>query len=130
MQRLRPRPIQSNRSPTQNPTTTGGHWEDAERCFQQMLSQGCSPDGITYSALITAFERGGQWRRALSAYAQMSSQVGRRGLLLAWRSAAVAVIDGCRPHTCFFSSCVFEIPQSSQTPPHTAHQPQQHPQNP
>lgn len=40
-----------------------------------MLGQGCTPDGITYSALITAFERGGQWRRALGAYAQMTAQV-------------------------------------------------------
>ena len=26
---------------------------------------GCSPDVVTYTALISAFERGGQWRRAL-----------------------------------------------------------------
>ena len=39
-----------------------------------MLAQGCAPDAITYSALVTAFERGGQWRRALGAYAQMAAQ--------------------------------------------------------
>jgi pentatricopeptide repeat protein len=36
-----------------------------------MQSQGCAPDGITYSALITAYDRAGQWRRALGAYDQM-----------------------------------------------------------
>ncbi len=30
-----------------------------------MLTHGCSPDSITFGALITALERGGQWRHAL-----------------------------------------------------------------
>ena len=74
----------------------GAHWEDAERCFQQMLAQGCTPDGITYSALITAFERGGQWRRALSAYAQMTAQVGT--------TAAWSIVLGCVA-TCPQAAC-------------------------
>lgn len=27
--------------------------------------QGCEPDVVTYTALINAYEKGGQWRRAL-----------------------------------------------------------------
>ncbi len=36
-----------------------------------MQSQGCTPDVVTYTALISSFEKGGQWRRALAAYNQM-----------------------------------------------------------
>lgn len=43
----------------------GGHWEKAKECFNQMIQQGCRPDGITFSALITAYQRGNQWREAL-----------------------------------------------------------------
>lgn len=39
-----------------------------------MQVQGCTPDVVTYTALISAYERGGQWRRALQAYEQMCSQ--------------------------------------------------------
>ena len=35
---------------------------------------GCSPDVVTYTALISAFEKGGQWRLALSAYERMRCQ--------------------------------------------------------
>lgn len=31
-----------------------------------MQRQGCRPDVVTVTALIQAFERGGQWRRALA----------------------------------------------------------------
>lgn len=41
-----------------------------------MQTQGCKPDSITYCGLITAYERGGQWRRALKAFEQMQAQVG------------------------------------------------------
>eukprot|EP00983_Pelagomonas_calceolata_P085197 1156505-Pelagomonas_calceolata.AAC.13 len=54
----------------------GGHWEKATEFFQLLQAQGCKPDSITFSALIAAFEKGGQWRRALKALEQM--QVGVR----------------------------------------------------
>lgn len=38
-----------------------------------MLQQGCRPDGITFSALITAYQRGNQWREALQAFSHMPS---------------------------------------------------------
>lgn len=41
-----------------------------------MTYQGCKPDGITYSALIAAYSRAGQWRRALKAFELMQQQVG------------------------------------------------------
>lgn len=39
-----------------------------------MRVQGCAPDVVTYTALISANERGGQWRRALQAYEEMVHQ--------------------------------------------------------
>jgi pentatricopeptide repeat protein len=45
--------------------------------FEQMQQQGCTPDVVTYTALISAYERGGQWQRALQAFQQMCMQVGR-----------------------------------------------------
>ncbi len=39
-----------------------------------MNSQGCTPDVVTYTALISAFERGGQWQRALGAFHKMCAQ--------------------------------------------------------
>ncbi len=36
-----------------------------------MQSQGCTPDVVTYTALISSYEKGGQWRRALAAFNQM-----------------------------------------------------------
>lgn len=39
-----------------------------------MQSQGCTPDVVTYTALISSYEKGGQWRRALAAYHQMRQQ--------------------------------------------------------
>jgi pentatricopeptide repeat domain-containing protein 1 len=38
-----------------------------------MQQQGCRPDGITFSALITAYQRGNQWREALQAFSRMPS---------------------------------------------------------
>lgn len=51
----------------------GGHWEKAKECFNQMIAQNCRPDGITFSALITAYQRGNQWREALQAFSHMPS---------------------------------------------------------
>lgn len=38
-----------------------------------MLQQGGRPDSITFSALITAYQRGNQWREALQAFSHMPS---------------------------------------------------------
>ena len=29
--------------------------------FEEMQGQGCTPDVVTYTALISAYEKGGQW---------------------------------------------------------------------
>jgi pentatricopeptide repeat domain-containing protein 1 len=39
-----------------------------------MPAQGCKPDSITYSALITAYQRAGQWKRALRAFEDMQME--------------------------------------------------------
>lgn len=39
-----------------------------------MQQQGCVPDVVTFTALISAYEKGGQWRRALAAYDLMRQQ--------------------------------------------------------
>jgi pentatricopeptide repeat domain-containing protein 1 len=39
-----------------------------------MQQQGCIPDVVTFTALISAYEKGGQWRRALAAYELMRQQ--------------------------------------------------------
>lgn len=58
-----------------------------------MQTQGCKPDSITYCGLITAYERGGQWRRALKAFEQMQSQ-------------------GCHPDAAVFNSLMEVLWQS------------------
>ncbi len=50
----------------------GGEWDEAERAFLSMGKFGydCTPDAVTFTALISAYEKGGQWLRALGAYEQ------------------------------------------------------------
>ena len=43
----------------------GAQWQKASDVFEQMQGQGCNPDVVTYTALISALEKGGQWRLAL-----------------------------------------------------------------
>jgi pentatricopeptide repeat protein len=47
------------------PVAAGAQWQKANDVFEQMQGQGCHPDVVTYTALISAFEKGGQWRLAL-----------------------------------------------------------------
>lgn len=47
------------------PPPAGTQWEKGGQMFQQMRAQGCMPDVVTYTALISAYERGGQWQLAL-----------------------------------------------------------------
>lgn len=54
-----------------------------------MLGQGCAPDVVTYTALISSFEKGGQWRLALEAYERMRAQVRRVLALLPHCSACL-----------------------------------------
>ena len=42
-----------------------GQWKPAQEVFEQMLPCGCKPDAVSYGILISAFERGGQWCRAI-----------------------------------------------------------------
>lgn len=55
--------------------------------FQQMQQQGLTPDVVTYTAVISAYEKGGQWRLALGAYEQMRER-------------------GCRPDAIVFNAII------------------------
>lgn len=68
--------------------TTGAQWEKARKVFEQMQGNGCQPDVVTYTALISSYERGGQWLLALEAFEEMVA----RGC---WPDAIVynAIID-------------------------------------
>ena len=43
-----------------------------------MVAAGCRPDAVTYSVLVAAFERGGQWQRALQVRARADAAGGRQ----------------------------------------------------
>ena len=55
--------------------------------FQQMQRQGLTPDVVTYTAIISAYEKGGQWRLALAGYEQMRER-------------------GCRPDAIVFNAII------------------------
>ena len=42
-----------------------GQWRHSVDIFEQMEHMGCEPDAGTYGALLTAFDKGNQWTRAL-----------------------------------------------------------------
>ena len=42
-----------------------GQWKPAQDVFEQMLPCGCKPDAVTYGLLISAYDRGNQWCRAV-----------------------------------------------------------------
>jgi pentatricopeptide repeat domain-containing protein 1 len=50
------------------PPRQGAQWEHAADIFSRMQRSGCRPDVVTYTALIGAYERGGEWLRALEAF--------------------------------------------------------------
>jgi pentatricopeptide repeat domain-containing protein 1 len=52
----------------------GAQWEQAQQVFAQMQSNGCTPDVVTYTALISALDRGGQWQLAYQAFQAMISR--------------------------------------------------------
>ena len=43
----------------------GAQWEKAQELFELMHAQHCTPDVVTYTALISACDRGGRWDLAL-----------------------------------------------------------------
>ena len=43
-----------------------GRWP--ARIFEQMQAANCKPDFITFTALVSAYEKGGQWMRALQVH--------------------------------------------------------------
>lgn len=54
-------------------------WAKAAEVFDAMQASGCRPDAVTFSVLISAYERGGQWRRCLQAFERMQQQGFRPG---------------------------------------------------
>jgi pentatricopeptide repeat protein len=48
-----------------------------------MQRSGCRPDVVTYTALIGAYERGGEWLRALETFRLVRGQLGAPPLFLA-----------------------------------------------
>lgn len=51
----------------------GGELETVKKLFDKMMGDPnygpeCTPDAVTYTALISAYEKDGQWRQALEAY--------------------------------------------------------------
>ena len=64
-----------------------GSGRKAGEMFQQMQRQGLTPDVVTYTAIISAYEKGGQWRLALSGYEQMRER-------------------GCRPDAIVFNAII------------------------
>ena len=40
----------------------------AGEIFEQMQAANCKPDFITFTALVSAYEKGGQWMRALQVH--------------------------------------------------------------
>lgn len=55
--------------------------------FGQMQANGCTPDVVTFTALISAYERGGQWLLALEAFEEM-------------------VARGCRPDAIIYNAII------------------------
>ena len=47
------------------PHGAGAQWEKAQELFELMHAQHCTPDVVTYTALISACDRGGRWDLAL-----------------------------------------------------------------
>jgi pentatricopeptide repeat protein len=46
----------------------GAHSTRAVEVFELMQSSGCKPDVVTYTALITSYERDCMWGKALEVY--------------------------------------------------------------
>jgi pentatricopeptide repeat domain-containing protein 1 len=53
---------------------TGNQWQRAEQLFKDMQVAGCTPDVVTYTALISALERSGRWLRAYQVFQDMTAR--------------------------------------------------------
>lgn len=51
--------------PVSTPPPAGNQWERAAEIFDTMKLRGCRPDIVTFTMLIGAYEKAGQWRPAL-----------------------------------------------------------------
>ena len=85
-----------------------------------MQAKGCKPDSVTYGGLILAYEKGGQWRRALAAFDQMKNNNCRPDSVVyntvvgvLWNTGVVwaqakAVQVPCHCHTAFVHSICWD----------------------
>lgn len=65
-------------------------------CFNQMVRSGCERSVITYSTLISACEKAGEWELALQLFGRMPQ-------------------DGVRPNTITFNSLITACAQGAAT---------------
>ena len=83
-----------------------GQWKTAAEVFEGMASSACKPDAVTFSTLITAYDKGGQWPLALQVCGSLhaSSVCWMHAGLLACCTCPARVILGSRVsrahHTC------------------------------
>ena len=82
--------------------------------FQQMQRQGLTPDVVTYTAIISAYEKGGQWRLALSGYEQMRERGCRPDAIV-----FNAIIDALWETGVIWAQRKVRIPPASENPCHT-----------
>lgn len=67
--------------------------------FQEMVHKGCERSVITYSSLISACEKAGQWELALELFNEMAG-------------------EGCVPNTVTFNSLITACAQGERTDAH------------
>jgi len=67
--------------------------------FQEMVHRGCERSVITYSSLISACEKAGQWELALELFNEMHN-------------------EGCFPNTVTFNSLITACAQGRDPLPH------------
>jgi len=54
-------------------TKQNGRLSDVAAAFKQMQAAGVTPDVVTYSSLISAYDEGEQWQKADEAFKQMQA---------------------------------------------------------
>lgn len=79
--------------------------------FDQMQANGCTPDVVTYTALISALERGGQWQLALDVFNQMVQRSCKPDAIVynaiidaLWQTGVVWAQVGAAGHACLLAS--------------------------
>jgi pentatricopeptide repeat domain-containing protein 1 len=66
----------SARSALMNVCIKANEVELALDVYQQMLSEGCIPNLVTYNILVDVYARAGRWKDAVDVLNQLFSQVG------------------------------------------------------